>query len=160
MAEYCRSIFGEALLIDPLDKYAVSINLQVPSRSPSGLLTQQPNSLRPQLESGVPLPSPQELMGKILIKNKKSHKPPNSADTKRLADQAASQSSEPVSPSNNTGGETQRHTRTLLSLDHPRWEQRRVRACECVRTRLCVCVFSLPRARRPVVLGGIKNGRE
>ncbi|XP_075899111.1 1-phosphatidylinositol 4,5-bisphosphate phosphodiesterase beta-1 isoform X1 [Nelusetta ayraudi] len=79
MAEYCRSIFGEALLIDPLDKYA--------------------------LESGVPLPSPQELMGKILIKNKKSHKPSNSADTKRLADQAASQSSEPVSPSNNTGAE-------------------------------------------------------
>lgn len=24
MAEYCRSIFGEALLIDPLDKYSVS----------------------------------------------------------------------------------------------------------------------------------------
>lgn len=23
MAEYCRSIFGEALLIDPLDKYPV-----------------------------------------------------------------------------------------------------------------------------------------
>ncbi|GLD69644.1 1-phosphatidylinositol 4,5-bisphosphate phosphodiesterase beta-1-like protein [Lates japonicus] len=33
MAEYCRSIFGDALLIDPLDKYP--------------------------LESGVPLPSPQ-----------------------------------------------------------------------------------------------------
>lgn len=26
MAEYCRSIFGEALLIDPLDKYPVSAN--------------------------------------------------------------------------------------------------------------------------------------
>lgn len=26
MAEYCRSIFGEALLIDPLEKYAVSAN--------------------------------------------------------------------------------------------------------------------------------------
>lgn len=26
MAEYCRSIFGEALLIDPLDKYPVSTN--------------------------------------------------------------------------------------------------------------------------------------
>ncbi len=24
MAEYCQSIFGEALLIDPLDKYPVS----------------------------------------------------------------------------------------------------------------------------------------
>ncbi|KAM9848006.1 1-phosphatidylinositol 4,5-bisphosphate phosphodiesterase beta-1 [Aulostomus maculatus] len=77
MAEYCRSIFGEALLIDPLDKYP--------------------------LESGVPLPSPQELMGKILIKNKKSHKPSNTTDTKRLTDQPANQSNDPVSPSNNTG---------------------------------------------------------
>uniref|UniRef100_A0A674PHP6 Phosphoinositide phospholipase C n=1 Tax=Takifugu rubripes TaxID=31033 RepID=A0A674PHP6_TAKRU len=83
MAEYCRSIFGEALLIDPLDKYP--------------------------LESGVTLPSPQELMGKILIKNKKSHKPSNSTDTKRLTDHPANQSNEPVSPSNNTGGKTQRH---------------------------------------------------
>uniref|UniRef100_A0A0S7EWU4 Phosphoinositide phospholipase C n=1 Tax=Poeciliopsis prolifica TaxID=188132 RepID=A0A0S7EWU4_9TELE len=82
MAEYCRSIFGEALLIDPLDKYP--------------------------LEAGVPLPSPQELMGKILIKNKKSHKPANTTDTKRLIDQPANQSNEPVSPSNNTGGMTQR----------------------------------------------------
>ncbi|XP_034754358.1 1-phosphatidylinositol 4,5-bisphosphate phosphodiesterase beta-1-like [Etheostoma cragini] len=55
------------------------------------------------LEAGVPLPSPQELMGKILIKNKKSHKPSNNADTKRLTDQPANQSNEPVSPSNNTG---------------------------------------------------------
>ncbi|KAM9804296.1 1-phosphatidylinositol 4,5-bisphosphate phosphodiesterase beta-1-like [Neosynchiropus ocellatus] len=77
MAEYCRSIFGDALLIDPLEKYP--------------------------LESGVPLPSPQELMGKILIKNKKSHKPSNITDTKRLADQPANQGNEPVSPSNNTG---------------------------------------------------------
>uniref|UniRef100_A0A3P9N9R3 1-phosphatidylinositol 4,5-bisphosphate phosphodiesterase n=1 Tax=Poecilia reticulata TaxID=8081 RepID=A0A3P9N9R3_POERE len=67
MAEYCRSIFGEALLIDPLDKYP--------------------------LEAGVPLPSPQELLGKILIKNKKSHKPANTADTKRLIDQPANQTS-------------------------------------------------------------------
>ncbi|TDH01571.1 hypothetical protein EPR50_G00181590 [Perca flavescens] len=77
MAEYCQSIFGEALLIDPLEKYP--------------------------LEAGVPLPSPQELMGKILIKNKKSHKPSNNTDTKRLADQPANQSNDPVSPSNNTG---------------------------------------------------------
>ncbi|KAA8583494.1 hypothetical protein FQN60_014702 [Etheostoma spectabile] len=77
MAEYCQSIFGEALLIDPLEKYP--------------------------LEAGVPLPSPQELMGKILIKNKKSHKPSNNTDTKRLTDQPANQSNEPVSPSNNTG---------------------------------------------------------
>ncbi|KAF3707964.1 1-phosphatidylinositol 4,5-bisphosphate phosphodiesterase beta-1 [Channa argus] len=44
-----------------------------------------------------------ELMGKILIKNKKSHKPSNNTDTKRLTDQPANQSNEPVSPSNNTG---------------------------------------------------------
>ncbi|KAM9424194.1 1-phosphatidylinositol 4,5-bisphosphate phosphodiesterase beta-3 [Pholidichthys leucotaenia] len=47
MAEYCRTIFGDALLIDPLDKYP--------------------------LVPGQPLPSPQELLGKILIKNKKKH---------------------------------------------------------------------------------------
>uniref|UniRef100_A0A8B9RAK1 1-phosphatidylinositol 4,5-bisphosphate phosphodiesterase n=1 Tax=Astyanax mexicanus TaxID=7994 RepID=A0A8B9RAK1_ASTMX len=47
MAEYCRSIFGDALLIDPLEKYP--------------------------LAPGQQLPSPQELMGKILIKNKKKH---------------------------------------------------------------------------------------
>uniref|UniRef100_A0A671Z1N8 Phosphoinositide phospholipase C n=1 Tax=Sparus aurata TaxID=8175 RepID=A0A671Z1N8_SPAAU len=47
MAEYCRTIFGDALLIDPLEKYP--------------------------LEPGQPLPSPQEMMGKILIKNKKKH---------------------------------------------------------------------------------------
>lgn len=47
MAEYCRTIFGDALLIDPLEKYPL-----VPVQ---------------------PLPSPQELMGKILIKNKKKH---------------------------------------------------------------------------------------
>uniref|UniRef100_A0AAY5E8K8 Phosphoinositide phospholipase C n=1 Tax=Electrophorus electricus TaxID=8005 RepID=A0AAY5E8K8_ELEEL len=47
MADYCRSIFGDALLIEPLEKYPVSM--------------------------GQPLPSPQELMGKILIKNKKKH---------------------------------------------------------------------------------------
>ncbi|KAA0723702.1 1-phosphatidylinositol 4,5-bisphosphate phosphodiesterase beta-3 [Triplophysa tibetana] len=47
MADYCRSMFGDALLIDPLDK----------------------NPLVP----GQPLPSPNELRGKILIKNKKKH---------------------------------------------------------------------------------------
>ncbi|XP_057704495.1 1-phosphatidylinositol 4,5-bisphosphate phosphodiesterase beta-1-like [Corythoichthys intestinalis] len=79
MAEYCRSIFGDALLIDPLDKYP--------------------------LESGTPLPSPQELMGKILIKNKKSHKASVSGDVKRLTEQPANQDPEPVSLSNNTTAE-------------------------------------------------------
>uniref|UniRef100_A0A674DDN5 1-phosphatidylinositol 4,5-bisphosphate phosphodiesterase n=1 Tax=Salmo trutta TaxID=8032 RepID=A0A674DDN5_SALTR len=66
MAEYCRSIFGDALLIDPLEKYP--------------------------LESGVPLPSPQELIGKILIKNKKSHKPSAAHGNKRMAEQPTNQS--------------------------------------------------------------------
>ncbi|XP_034079056.1 1-phosphatidylinositol 4,5-bisphosphate phosphodiesterase beta-3 isoform X5 [Gymnodraco acuticeps] len=47
MAEYCRTIFGDALLIDPLEKYP--------------------------LDPGQPLPTPQELLGRILIKNKKKH---------------------------------------------------------------------------------------
>ncbi|XP_053139090.1 1-phosphatidylinositol 4,5-bisphosphate phosphodiesterase beta-2 isoform X2 [Hemicordylus capensis] len=46
MAEYCRTIFGDMLLTEPLEKFP--------------------------LKPGVPLPSPQELMGKILIKNKKN----------------------------------------------------------------------------------------
>uniref|UniRef100_A0A8C3AM60 1-phosphatidylinositol 4,5-bisphosphate phosphodiesterase n=1 Tax=Cyclopterus lumpus TaxID=8103 RepID=A0A8C3AM60_CYCLU len=47
MAEYCRTIFGDALLIEPLEKYP--------------------------LVPGQALPSPQEMLGKILIKNKKKH---------------------------------------------------------------------------------------
>ncbi|KAJ8387850.1 hypothetical protein AAFF_G00149990 [Aldrovandia affinis] len=73
MAEYCRSIFGDAMLIEPLEKYP--------------------------LESGMPLPSPQELMGKILIKNKKkSHKPPDDSAKKKLAEQTSSTASDPSTP--------------------------------------------------------------
>ncbi|XP_044775749.1 1-phosphatidylinositol 4,5-bisphosphate phosphodiesterase beta-3 isoform X2 [Neomonachus schauinslandi] len=72
MAEYCRSIFGDALLIDPLDKYP--------------------------LAAGVPLPSPQDLMGRILVKNKKRHRPstavPNSSVRKRPLEQSNSALSE------------------------------------------------------------------
>ncbi|XP_054828199.1 1-phosphatidylinositol 4,5-bisphosphate phosphodiesterase beta-2 isoform X2 [Eublepharis macularius] len=50
MAEYCRTIFGDMLLTDPLEKFP--------------------------LKPGVPLPSPQDLLGKILIKNKKNQFPP------------------------------------------------------------------------------------
>ncbi|KAJ6667269.1 hypothetical protein lerEdw1_017247 [Lerista edwardsae] len=46
MAEYCRTIFGDMLLTEPLEKFP--------------------------LKPGVPLPSPQDLLGKILIKNKKN----------------------------------------------------------------------------------------
>ncbi|XP_041121264.1 1-phosphatidylinositol 4,5-bisphosphate phosphodiesterase beta-2 [Polyodon spathula] len=53
MAEYCRTIFGDALLTDPLEKYP--------------------------LKPGHPVPSPAELMGKILIKNKKNQSPNKNA---------------------------------------------------------------------------------
>ncbi|XP_041131308.1 1-phosphatidylinositol 4,5-bisphosphate phosphodiesterase beta-2-like [Polyodon spathula] len=53
MAEYCRTIFGDALLTDPLEKYP--------------------------LKPGHPIPSPAELMGKILIKNKKNQSPNKNA---------------------------------------------------------------------------------
>ncbi|XP_071971395.1 1-phosphatidylinositol 4,5-bisphosphate phosphodiesterase beta-2 isoform X2 [Engystomops pustulosus] len=46
MAEYCRTIFGDMLLTDVLEKYP--------------------------LKPGCPVPSPNELLGKILIKNKKN----------------------------------------------------------------------------------------
>ncbi|XP_061469182.1 1-phosphatidylinositol 4,5-bisphosphate phosphodiesterase beta-2 isoform X2 [Rhineura floridana] len=46
MAEYCRTIFGDMLLTEPLEKFP--------------------------LKPGIPLPSPQDLMGKIVIKNKKN----------------------------------------------------------------------------------------
>ncbi|TFK12110.1 nuclear receptor-binding factor 2 [Platysternon megacephalum] len=70
MAEYCRSIFGDALLIDPLEKYP--------------------------LQLGVVLPSPQELMGRILVKNKKrrqrraSKGPEGSSIRKRLLESTVS----------------------------------------------------------------------
>ncbi|XP_077320993.1 1-phosphatidylinositol 4,5-bisphosphate phosphodiesterase beta-2 isoform X2 [Lithobates pipiens] len=46
MAEYCRTIFGEMLLTEALEKFP--------------------------LKPGCPVPSPNDLMGKILIKNKKN----------------------------------------------------------------------------------------
>lgn len=56
MANYCKTIFGDALLSEPLEKYP--------------------------LKPGQQIPSPSELMGKILIKNKKgSHEKP--AQTKK-----------------------------------------------------------------------------
>ncbi|KAJ8355439.1 hypothetical protein SKAU_G00182330 [Synaphobranchus kaupii] len=79
MAEYCRSIFGDALLTEALEKYP--------------------------MEPGIPLPSPQDLLGKILIKNKKkSHKCVGSGK-KKLSEQNSNTFSdtssvcEPSSPS-------------------------------------------------------------
>ncbi|KAI4871630.1 hypothetical protein NFI96_000014 [Prochilodus magdalenae] len=84
MAEYCRSIFGDALLTESLEKYP--------------------------LDSGVPLPSPMDLMGKILIKNKKnSHKDEGSAK-KKLSEQTSntySDTSSMCEPSSPSAGEVE-----------------------------------------------------
>ncbi|CAL1589988.1 unnamed protein product [Knipowitschia caucasica] len=79
MAEYCRTIFGDALLIEPLEKYP--------------------------LVPGQVLPSPQELMGKILIKNKKKHyhqRPSSNGSIRRkeLEEQSPPTSDSPLSKSN------------------------------------------------------------
>eukprot|EP00069_Balaena_mysticetus_P001177 bmy_00636T0 len=63
MAEYCRTIFGDMLLTEPLEKFP--------------------------LKPGIPLPSPEDLRGKILIKNKKN------------------QFSGPAGPSQELGGEAE-----------------------------------------------------
>uniref|UniRef100_A0A8C7J9S0 1-phosphatidylinositol 4,5-bisphosphate phosphodiesterase n=1 Tax=Oncorhynchus kisutch TaxID=8019 RepID=A0A8C7J9S0_ONCKI len=82
MAEYCRSIFGDMLLTDPLEKYP--------------------------LEPGVHLPSPMDLTGKILVKNKKKHIK-TSSTKKKLSEQASNTYSdsssvhEPSSPSTGMG---------------------------------------------------------
>ncbi|XP_070296936.1 1-phosphatidylinositol 4,5-bisphosphate phosphodiesterase beta-1-like, partial [Salvelinus sp. IW2-2015] len=94
MAEYCRSIFGDMLLTDPLEKYPPEVappalqNCSLrwrqlvscfgrvdtcyegrgPGFEPRCELNQEE-----ALETGVPLPSPMDLMGKILVKNKKKH---------------------------------------------------------------------------------------
>ncbi|KAI3364430.1 hypothetical protein L3Q82_011219 [Scortum barcoo] len=84
MAEYCRSIFGDALLTEPLEKYL--------------------------LESGVPLPSPMELMGKILVKNKKKHHKTDGSTKKKLSEQVSntySDSSSVCEPSSPSAGEVE-----------------------------------------------------
>ncbi|TSK58033.1 1-phosphatidylinositol 4,5-bisphosphate phosphodiesterase beta-1 [Bagarius yarrelli] len=63
MAEYCRSIFGDALLTEPLEKYT--------------------------LEAGIPLPSPMDLLGKILIKNKKNSLKDEGSTKKKLCEQTS-----------------------------------------------------------------------
>nr|XP_023423239.1 1-phosphatidylinositol 4,5-bisphosphate phosphodiesterase beta-2 isoform X6 [Cavia porcellus] len=63
MAEYCRMMFGDTLLTEPLEKFP--------------------------LKPGIPLPSPSDLLGKILIKNKKN------------------QFSGPAAPSKEPGGDSE-----------------------------------------------------
>ncbi|XP_049917797.1 1-phosphatidylinositol 4,5-bisphosphate phosphodiesterase beta-2 [Epinephelus moara] len=71
MANYCKTIFGDALLTDPLDKYP--------------------------LKPGQQIPSPSELMGKILIKNKKgSHEKPTQA--KKTSTAATDQTTTTAAP--------------------------------------------------------------
>ncbi|KAI4875134.1 hypothetical protein NFI96_000861 [Prochilodus magdalenae] len=79
MANYCKTIFGDALLTEPLDKYP--------------------------LKPGQQIPSPAELMGKILIKNKKNNAPEAKAvqaDVKKATSQdqqqGPSNSSDPNQP--------------------------------------------------------------
>lgn len=61
-----------------------------------------------QLEPGVPLPSPMELMGKILVKNKKKHHKAGGSTKKKLSEQVSNTYSdsssvcEPSSPSTGT----------------------------------------------------------
>lgn len=62
MAEYCRTMFGETLLTDPLEKFP--------------------------LKPGIPLPSPEDLRGKILIKNKKNQFSGPPAPSKKPAGEA------------------------------------------------------------------------
>uniref|UniRef100_W5KF50 1-phosphatidylinositol 4,5-bisphosphate phosphodiesterase n=1 Tax=Astyanax mexicanus TaxID=7994 RepID=W5KF50_ASTMX len=82
MAEYCRSIFGDALLTEPLEKYP--------------------------LDCGSPLPSPMDLLGKILIKNKKNSHKDEGSTKKKLTEQTSNTCSdtssmcEPSSPSAGT----------------------------------------------------------
>ncbi|XP_075719176.1 1-phosphatidylinositol 4,5-bisphosphate phosphodiesterase beta-1 [Rhinoderma darwinii] len=85
MAEYCKQIFGDGLLTEPLEKNP--------------------------LESGVPLPSPMELKYKILVKNKKkSHKSADGSSKKKLLEQASnacSDSSSVFEPSSPGAGEAE-----------------------------------------------------
>ncbi|XP_055087334.1 1-phosphatidylinositol 4,5-bisphosphate phosphodiesterase beta-2 [Periophthalmus magnuspinnatus] len=72
MANYCKTIFGDALLTEPLDKYP--------------------------LKPGLQIPSPSELMGKILIKNKKgSHDKPKE-QAKKPATDATIATTDPANP--------------------------------------------------------------
>lgn len=83
MAEYCKQIFGDGLLMEPLE------------RNP--------------LEPGVALPSPVDLKYKVLVKNKKkSHKSSEGSAKKKLSEQASnacSDSSSVFEPSSPGTGE-------------------------------------------------------
>ncbi|XP_061105892.1 1-phosphatidylinositol 4,5-bisphosphate phosphodiesterase beta-2 isoform X2 [Conger conger] len=69
MANYCKTIFGDALLIDPLENYP--------------------------LKPGHQIPSPSELMGKILIKNKKNSAPKQEPEAPKKAPDQPQEQAEP-----------------------------------------------------------------
>ncbi|XP_029349332.1 1-phosphatidylinositol 4,5-bisphosphate phosphodiesterase beta-2 [Echeneis naucrates] len=79
MANYCKAIFGDALLTEPLDKYP--------------------------LKPGQQIPSPSELMGKILIKNKKGHEKP--AQAKKTTTATTDQPTSTAGPSQDTSSTPQ-----------------------------------------------------
>ena len=71
-----------------------------------------------QLEAGVPLPSPMELMGKILVKNKKKHHKTDGSTKKKLSEQVSntySDSSSVCEPSSPSAGTQHTHTPTFTS---------------------------------------------
>ncbi|XP_073484728.1 1-phosphatidylinositol 4,5-bisphosphate phosphodiesterase beta-4 isoform X1 [Aquarana catesbeiana] len=65
MSKYCEEIFGDLLLKQPLESYPAIAN--EPNKQGKGKLA-QPSC---ELEAGRPLPSPNDLKRKILIKNKR-----------------------------------------------------------------------------------------
>uniref|UniRef100_H3C925 1-phosphatidylinositol 4,5-bisphosphate phosphodiesterase n=1 Tax=Tetraodon nigroviridis TaxID=99883 RepID=H3C925_TETNG len=96
MAEYCRTIFGDALVIDPLEKYP--------------------------LEPGQPLPSPQELLGKILVKNKKKHRhyrPSNGGSIRRREQGEQSSPYNDVRPGGEGESEEEEEDESVTELKKP-----------------------------------------
>ncbi|XP_067274524.1 1-phosphatidylinositol 4,5-bisphosphate phosphodiesterase beta-1 isoform X2 [Pseudorasbora parva] len=109
MAEYCRSIFGDALLTDSLEKYP--------------------------LEAGVPLPSPVDLMGKILIKNKKNSHKADGSGKKRLTQQTSSACSDTSSvcePSSPSAGSTHQDTPDSVHADGTERGERRLQGMKSI----------------------------
>ncbi|XP_051954688.1 1-phosphatidylinositol 4,5-bisphosphate phosphodiesterase beta-1-like isoform X1 [Xyrauchen texanus] len=104
MAEYCRSIFGDALLTESLDKYP--------------------------LEAGVPLPSPMDLMGKILIKNKKNSQKVDGNTKKKLSEQTSNNCSDTSSmcePSSPSAGSLNHETADSVPTDGSETGERKFR---------------------------------
>lgn len=76
MAKYCEEIFGDFLLKQPLENYPVNtfgfiMSQSLPNMHGSYLYLSVCCCSLWQIESGRPLPSPNDLKRKILIKNKR-----------------------------------------------------------------------------------------